>query len=251
MLRENITTIRERKKTIGKSVYWCAREWGDEMWVNWNNSNKIKHNRGEKMVNKTAKRAATSDLFFFTHAFLSRALKAIRSCACWSCLCVCVCLLLFVLFSSFFALSSLLFGSFLCSVVVLSPYAKSVTWKCFGFSLHSDCHSGAVVVHFYSLRFLSLYRVHVRRFRWFVCICMSCFFFFLLSLQYLFLRIFHWELDNRNQHNARCNRLGTGNRYITHNHAIHSQCSSRITLQYCTYTSSWVQSSIMYAVRKL
>lgn len=52
------------------------------------------------MVNKTAKRAATSDLFFFTHAFLSRALKAIRSCARWSC--VCVCLLLFVLFSSFF-----------------------------------------------------------------------------------------------------------------------------------------------------
>lgn len=55
------------------------------------------------MVNKTAKRAATSDLFFFTHAFLSRALKAIRSCACWSCLCVCVfvccCLCCFRLFS--------------------------------------------------------------------------------------------------------------------------------------------------------
>lgn len=53
------------------------------------------------MVNKTAKRAATSDLFFFTHAFLSRALKAIRSCACWSCVClfVCCCLCCFRLFS--------------------------------------------------------------------------------------------------------------------------------------------------------
>lgn len=76
------------------------------------------------MVNKTAKRAATSDLFFFTHAFLSRALKAIRSCARWSCVCVCCCLCCFRLF---FALSSLLFGSSLGSVVVLSPYAKSVT----------------------------------------------------------------------------------------------------------------------------
>lgn len=58
-------------------------------------------------------------------------------------------------------------------------------------------------------------------------------FYFICYITFLFLWIFCWKLDNRNQRRAQCNRLGNGNRYITHREPYNT-LSARIMLQYCT-----------------